>query len=135
MTRAAILLVYDRECPACNAYCQLVRIRDSVGELKIVNARDDSEVMQEITENGLDIDQGMVLKVGDRLYYGADAMQALALMSSRSGLFNRLNYRIFKSKAVSDRLYPVLRFLRNLLLRMLGKTRINNLGLAGNDRF
>ncbi len=135
MTRAAILLVYDRECPACNAYCQLVRIRDSVGELKIVNARDDSEVMQEITENGLDIDQGMVLKVGDRLYYGADAMQALALMSSRSGLFDRLNYWIFKSKAVSDRLYPVLRFLRNLLLRMLGKTRINNLGLAGNDRF
>ena len=26
-----ILLVYDEECPLCDAYCRMVRIRESVG--------------------------------------------------------------------------------------------------------
>ena len=78
MSREEILLVYDRECPACNAYCQVVRIRESVGELRIVDAREYSEVMDEITSQGHDLDQGMVLKMGGQLYYGADAMHALA---------------------------------------------------------
>lgn len=135
MSRPEILLVYDKECPACNAYCQIARIRESVGELKIVDARENSEVLKEITAQGLDIDQGMVLKMGEELYYGSDAINALALISSRSGVLNRLNYWIFKSKTVSSFLYPVLRYFRNLLLKMLGKTKINNLGVSGNERF
>ena len=56
-----ILLVYDRECPACNAYCQVIQIRKSVGNLRIVDAREDSDVLKEITSKGLDIDQGLSL--------------------------------------------------------------------------
>ncbi len=135
MKREEILLVYDRECPACNMYCQIVTIRQSVGDLRIVDAREDSEVMDEITAQGLDIDQGMVLKMGEQLYYGSDAIHALALISSRSGIFNRANYWIFRSKTASSVLYPALRFCRNLLLKILGKTKINNLNVDGNDRF
>tara|TARA_Y100000588_G_C13835940_1_gene745678 strand:- start:259 stop:666 length:408 start_codon:yes stop_codon:yes gene_type:complete len=135
MSKEEILLVYDKDCPACDNYCQVVRIRESIGELKIINARESSEVLEEITKLGLDIDQGLVLKMGGVIYYGADAIHALALISSRSGLFNKLNYWLFKSKRVSAILYPLLRFFRNLLLKMLGKTKINNLNSTGNDRF
>ena len=135
MSRPEILLVYDKECPACDAYCQIVKIRETVGDLKIIDAREKSEVLDEITELGLDIDQGMVLKMGGQLYYGSDAIHALALISSRSGLLNRINYWIFKSKSVSSWVYPVLRLFRNLLLKMLGKTKINNLGVPDNERF
>ena len=135
MSREEILLVYDRECPACNAYCQIVQIRKSVGELKIVDARENSDVLNEITARGLDIDQGIVLKMGDQLYYGSDAINALALIGSRSGIFNRLNYWIFKSKTISKILYPVLRSCRNLLLKILGKSKINNLGIENNQNF
>jgi predicted DCC family thiol-disulfide oxidoreductase YuxK len=130
-----ILLVYDRECPVCDAYCRMVRIRESAGTLQLVNARDRGAILEEITARGLDIDQGMVLKVDDVLYYGPDAIHALALMSSRSGVFNRLTYRVFGSQAVSRVLYPVFRALRNLLLKALRKTKINNLRLPGNERF
>jgi predicted DCC family thiol-disulfide oxidoreductase YuxK len=133
--REEILLVYDRECPACNAYCQVVKIRESVGDLRIVDAREHSEVMDEITSQGLDIDQGMVLKMGGRLYYGSDAIHALALIGTRSGVFNRVNYWMFKSESASKMLYPILRFFRNLLLKILGKTKINNLNIEGNDKF
>ncbi len=135
MSRPEILLVYDKECPACNAYCQIIRIRETVGDLKIIDAREKSEVLDEITARGLDIDQGMVLKMEGQLYYGSDAMHALALISSRSGLLNRINYWIFKSKSVSSWLYPVLRLFRNLLLKMLGKTKINNLDAPDNEKF
>jgi predicted DCC family thiol-disulfide oxidoreductase YuxK len=127
MQREEILLVYDRECPACNAYCQVVRIRESVGDLRVVDARESSEVLDEITAQGLNIDQGMVLKMEGQFYYGADAIHALALIGSRLGTLNRLNYWIFKSKTVSRALYPLLKASRNLLLKILGKTKINNL--------
>ena len=134
MSREEILLVYDKECPACNNYCQVIRIREDIGDLKIVDARVHSEVLDEITEMGLDIDQGMVLKMGRQIYYGSDAIHTLALISSRSDIFNRVNYWIFKSKSLSFIFYPVLRSCRNLLLKILGKTKINNLGVDGNEK-
>jgi predicted DCC family thiol-disulfide oxidoreductase YuxK len=133
--REEILLVYDRECPACNVYCQVVKIRESVGHLRIVDARENSEVLHEITAEGLDIDQGVVLKMGDQLYYGSDAIHTLALIGSRSGILNRINYWVFRSKTMSSILYPFLRFLRNFLLKILGKSKINNLEIKGNDKF
>jgi predicted DCC family thiol-disulfide oxidoreductase YuxK len=132
---AEILLVYDRECPVCDAYCRMVRIRESVGALRLVNARDADGIMDEITAKGLDIDEGMVLKFGNSLYYGADAIHVLSLMNSRSGVFNRLTYWIFRSKGLSTMLYPLFRFFRNLLLKLLRKSRINNLGLPRRERF
>jgi predicted DCC family thiol-disulfide oxidoreductase YuxK len=130
-----VLLVYDGECPLCHAYCRMVRISEIVGTLRLINARDKSQVMEEITRKGLDIDQGIALKVDDALYYGSQAMWALSMMSSRFGAFNRLNYWIFRSNARSGMLYPALRACRNLLLRILGKTKINNLELPGSQRF
>lgn len=135
MPEAEILLVYDKQCPLCDAYCRLVRIRRDVGQLTIVDARENSEILREITDNRLDIDQGMVLKMGEQLYYGSDAIHALALISSRSGFFNRFNYWVFRSRRLSGYLYPVFRFFRNLLLRVLGKTKINNLSLPDNEKF
>ena len=135
MTDKQILLIYDKECPACDFYCQIVRIHQSVGELVLIDARENPEVLQEITAEGLDIDQGMVLKMGGQLYYGADAIHLLALLSSRSGVFNRLNYWLFSSKKVAGILYPILRSCRNLLLKTLGKTKNNNLKQEDNDRF
>ena len=84
---------------------------------------------------GLDIDQGMVVKTGGRLYYGSAAIHTLALVGSRSGLFNTLNHYVFRSSTVSHVLYPGLRVCRNLLLKVMGKTKINNLNVEGNDRF
>lgn len=37
MTRE-VLLVYDEQCPFCDAYCRAVRIRESVGVLRLVDA-------------------------------------------------------------------------------------------------
>lgn len=130
-----VLVVYDKQCPACDYYCNLVRIKESVGRLVLVDARNGGPVMDEITARRLDIDQGMVVKIGDELYYGPDAIHVLALMGTNRGFFNRVAYWSFRSRAVSRVVYPALKSCRNLLLKMLGKTKINNLWVSGNDRF
>lgn len=120
-----ILLVYDGQCPACDYYCHMVRIRESVGRLTLVDAREPGDVVNELAEAGYDLDHGMVLKMGSAVYDGADAVHMLALIGSRCGLFNRINAWVFRSRTLSHRLYPVLRFLRNLLLKLLGRRRIS----------
>ena len=135
MKEREVLLVYDKECPACDYYCNLVNIRDSFGKLKIVDAREPSQVMDEITAMELDIDQGMVLKLDEQIYYGPDAIHMLSLIGTRSGILNRLNYLFFGSRILAKLFYPVLKFCRNLLLKFLGRTKINNLKTSGSDRF
>jgi predicted DCC family thiol-disulfide oxidoreductase YuxK len=135
MTTREILLVYDRECPVCDAYCRAVRESESLTGLRLVNAREDTAVMGDISRQGLDIDEGMVLKVDGALYYGADAIHALASMGSTTGAFNRINRWLFGSRSRARMLYPLLRSGRNLLLKALGRTRINNLQLPGRERF
>ena len=131
----AIVLVYDWECPACDTYCRLIRTSGSAGTLNLVNARESSAVVDEITHAGLDLDQGMVVKMDGQLYYGANAIHILALVSSRSDLFNKLSYYAFRSHTLSRIFYPSLRTCRNLLLKFMGRTKVNNLKVAGNDRF
>ena len=134
-TENEILIVYDKRCPACDLYCNLLRIRESVGHLTLVDARDGGPLMDQITAAGLDIDQGMVVKVGENLYYGPDAIHVLALMGTNKGLFNRLAYLCFRLHGASRVLYPVLKACRNLLLKLLRRTKINNLGVSGQERF
>lgn len=126
-TTPDIIIVYDDRCPFCRNYCQLVKIKEAAGDLILIDARQDSEIMNEITANGLDIDHGMVVKINKKLYYGADAIHILALMSTKSGVFNRLNAWIFKSKRISSLIYPILKNLRNLTLKLIGVPLIQNL--------
>ena len=130
-----IELVYDKECPVCDFYCKRIDVAQSAGKLLRINARDDSEIMEEITALGLDIDEGMVVRIGDELHYGADAIHALALLSSGNGLVNAMSKRIFASRRISRALYPLFKFTRNMLLKVLRRTRVNNLQQDGNDRF
>lgn len=118
------VLVYDGECPVCSTYVRYVRIKDSVGKITLVNAREGGPWVQHVERKGLDLNEGMVLIYGNRIYHGADCIHMLALLSSPSGLFNRVNAAIFRQPGLARILYPVLRSGRNLLLRLLGRSKL-----------
>ncbi len=135
-----VIVIYDKECPACHLYCQWVRINQSLGdkgrrEIQLIDARQHPEYVEQVTERGLDIDQGMVVLVNDAFYYGSDAIHVLSLMGSDSNWFNRFNHWLFKSKGRAHFFYPIFRSLRNLLLKLLRKTKINNLAIDNNTHF
>jgi predicted DCC family thiol-disulfide oxidoreductase YuxK len=118
-------IVYDGQCPFCSRYVQLVRLRETLGQVKLVDAREGGPQVEEVRKAGLDLDEGMVLKLDGRLYHGAECIHTLALLSTGSTWFNRINAAMFRSRAASRLLYPVLRTGRNAVLRMLGRSKLN----------
>ena len=44
-----IQLVYDRQCPVCEFYCQRIDTDPTIGLLKRVDARESSDIMAEVT--------------------------------------------------------------------------------------
>ena len=122
-----VWLVYDDQCPVCRAYCRRARIRDTVGRLRLVGARQPGELMDEITAAGLDIDRGMVLKFRQVMYYGPDAIRMLSLLSIRSGWFNWLCFMFFGTRLGARVFYPIGKAFRNVLLKLLGISYIENL--------
>jgi predicted DCC family thiol-disulfide oxidoreductase YuxK len=117
-------LLYDGECPFCSRYVRHVRLRAAVGPIAMANAREHPALVDEVRRLGFDVDTGMVLKFNGNYYHGADCIHALALLTTPSGWFNRVNAWVFRSARVSKVLYPVLRAGRNLTLRLLGRTRL-----------
>jgi predicted DCC family thiol-disulfide oxidoreductase YuxK len=123
------MLVYDGECPICSAYCKALAIRQLDSQFEIVNARQYHPILENIKEMGLNLDEGFVLKIENEYFHGADAINRLALITTRVGLFNRLNYLIFKSAYLSKFLYPLLRTGRSILLYLLGIKKLDKANL------
>jgi predicted DCC family thiol-disulfide oxidoreductase YuxK len=119
------VLVYDGDCPVCSSYVRYVRVRDAVGSLQLVDGREGGSWLARVREAGLDLDQGMVLFYGGRAYHAQDSVHMLALLSSNVGLFNRINALIFRNKLLARILYPGLKFGRNVILRVLGRSKLS----------
>lgn len=117
-------LIYDGECPFCSAYVRFLRLREAFGDIQLVDARTDTALVADLKSKDIDLDEGMVLQIGDQVYHGADCIHVLSLMSGESGLFNRFNGWVFRSPTRSRFLYPILRAGRNAALAMLGRRKI-----------
>lgn len=118
------VIIYDGECPFCSSYVRFLRLKEAVGHVKLVNARDGGHHVDEVVASGYDLDEGMVLIYGGRYYHGANCMHMIALLSSPSTLFNRINLGFARSPRLAHLLYPAFRAGRNLTLRLLGRPKI-----------
>jgi predicted DCC family thiol-disulfide oxidoreductase YuxK len=123
---SGVILVYDGDCPLCNAYVSRMRLQKAAKQLELVDARQEPELVGQLERHGYRLDDGLLLNIGDQYFHGAAAMNVLALMSSRSGWLNRLNYHLFRSRRTANTLYPALVFGRRILLRLLGRKPLGN---------
>jgi predicted DCC family thiol-disulfide oxidoreductase YuxK len=124
-----VWFVYDGDCPLCTVASHALRIRAAVGALNLVDARaeKDHPVVREVNARKLDLDEGMVIKFGDAYYHGGEALHVMAMLGTGQGWFNRLNALMFRSRLLSRICYPPMRAVRNLLIRMNGVGKIDNL--------
>jgi hypothetical protein len=93
--------------------------------VELVNLRHDAALRDELRNNGFDLDQGMVVEIDGRQLGGADAANALAILSTRSDLFNRLNRLLLSAPALAAIIYPILRSGRWISLFLMGRKGIN----------
>ena len=103
---------------------RLLRLRESIGPVCLISAREAHPVIAHLKDRGIHLDNEMALVMNGYIYTGPECLTRLALMSTRSGVFNRLNAWAFSSAVVSKALYPVLRLGRSLTLAALGLGRI-----------
>jgi predicted DCC family thiol-disulfide oxidoreductase YuxK len=125
--KQTVEIVYDGKCPVCTAYCTNIK-PDNETELVLIDARKPSPLMDEITAKGLDIDEGMVVRInnGD-LHYGSDAIHALSKISGKPGWVRTINRFFFSSEKLASVFYPFGKFIRNRVLDILRIKRIRNL--------
>lgn len=121
-----ITIIYDGECPFCKEYCRLLTLKERVGPVNLIDARKPGIEVQEAQNAGYDLNEGMIVTLNDQTYHGADAVHILALYSEPNDLWNRLNIRLFRSKRLGAVIYPILRFCRNLTLKVLGRKPISS---------
>ncbi len=115
-----LTILYDGECPICQFYISRTELEDPDINVERINARIAPEHCKAAQDAGLDIDQGIIVTHAGQTYHGSAALNHLVTLSKRSGAFNRLTRWLFANAQVSRRIYPLLRGLRNLVLRILG---------------
>lgn len=117
-------IYYDGDCPFCSRYVQLLRLQDSLGQVRVVNLRQSPGDVARLRQAGFEPDEGMAFEFEDGLYFGQDAVHRLALLGTRSGTFNRVNRWLLGSTRRAALAYPVLRMGRNAALFLLGRIRL-----------
>jgi predicted DCC family thiol-disulfide oxidoreductase YuxK len=121
---ARLTIIYDGDCPFCSSYVSHVRLRDVVNELQYIDAREGGEVVKEAVRKGFHLDDGMIVIIDGVYHYGADALTALASLTSPIDAFNRISAKLLTSPTLSRTIYPFLRFGRNVTLRVLGRSKL-----------
>lgn len=107
-----IELYYDKECPFCNSYANYIKLKEE-HELKLINARNTS--LDLLKSRAFDINDGFVIVIdNNEIYQGSEAILYLNKLSHKK-IFFKDNF-LFKKI-----LYPFIKFVRIILLRILGK--------------
>ena len=124
-------IVYDGNCPFCSWYVD--HLADSC-DLRKIDARTRSDVVELLDSVDIDIDRDMVLFEQGQVHQGAEALYRLARRSSNSldrhnrhdRGFNCLQSTVFRWRPLAMVLYPVLRLTRMVYLRLSGRGRIHS---------
>jgi len=114
-----LTIIYDGQCPFCGAYAKLYAVRANAGDLSMVNARDNPDLVSALRAQGMEINDGMVVRWQGRTYWGPHAMHILSVLGARSGLFGVANRLLFGRRTIARFTYPILAFFRRLTLTTL----------------
>lgn len=121
-----ITIIYDGDCPLCDNYIHRLRLVENCGAVHLVDARTDTALTRSYWAQGYDLDEGMIVVVGDAVYYGATAATALACLSSNSTLFNRIYHWILSHGTIAKLVYPLMKACRRIALRIKGRKGLAN---------
>lgn len=97
----------------------MYRIRETAGEVVLVNIRSLPDLVQEFRAKGLEINDGMIAVWGGKYYFGADSVALMSMLSSEQGVFAWMNRQLFGSPKTAARVYPWLVKGRKVALKLM----------------
>ena len=117
-------LLYDGECPACSSYVAFSRLRQLHPSLQVLDARGNPDLVEDLRRRGYEINEGMVMQIDGRIFFGAEATRQIARHAQQGGALRGATLNAIGDAPWSRALYPVLNGCRRLLLRALGRSLI-----------
>jgi len=122
--RETVQIIYDGQCPACDAYFRFQRLEQDAIKVQLIDAREHPEIVREYADRDIDLNRDFVLRLGNAEYVGGDAVFVLATLGTKWNLFRKLNARLFRSRSVAHAVYRVMRIGRRFLLLLLGRRQL-----------
>ena len=120
----SVRIVYDGACPFCDDYVRFQQLRETLGTVELIDARADPAALRSLDIDPAALEDGMVVLAGGRAYHGAEAMHFLAHASRPPARWwVRAVAASSRSPARARLLYPVLRWGRRVVLRLIGVPR------------
>ncbi len=119
-------LLYDKDCPFCRNYMKYQEMKENFSDIKILNARDNMELVKELKMLNYNIDDGMILKIEDKIYFGDEVLNFLAKNGKNKNFVSSLTNILFKSYFISKMLYPIFKYFRFLYFKIFLKKFIND---------
>jgi hypothetical protein len=99
----------------------LTNLRSAVPQITVINARERPELVAHYKSNGIDLNDGMVIKIGDLLLSGAPAFALINKLSKPDSQLTKFALRVLSGRNSSRFMYPVLAAGRRILLLILGR--------------
>ena len=115
-----INLYYDEECPFCKKYSKYIELRKKY-EIKIVNARESINKINNFRENGFDINDGMIVELDDKIYQGADAAKLLDDCILKDNFIDKFISFFVKVPIFKQIIYPIVLIFRRIILKISRK--------------
>jgi len=119
-------VVFDGQCPFCRVYAASLEGENGINNTGVtkIDARCAPELVAQLAHKGIDINTGIVLIKGETIYQDSAALTLLAQQHGASGVLATLHHRLLRYRFLSLAIYPLLRALRNIYLRLVGQAAI-----------
>ncbi len=119
------LIIYDGDCIFCQNYVRLVRLKEAIGNVELLDARSGDPRVAQYWRDGYDLNEGMLFIYRGQVFHGAEAVHMLGTLTTPSSAFNVLNAKVFSSRMLSRLLYPLLKLGRRATLMARGRSLMN----------
>ncbi len=118
-----IEIYYDGDCPFCTQFVLLSKLKKEY-EVSINNLRNNPDKVKEFKEKLYDVNEGMVVIFDNEVYFGHEAVHLMTKLSDKNYFLSKIYNIFFSNLAFTKFLYPIMRFFRNITLRILGRKKI-----------
>ena len=101
--------IYDGECPFCNHFAALIELKSKINNIRILDGRENTDLIKNLLDKGFDIDKGAVLLKDNEILHGVDAINTICKqVENPSDSLLKLLTKIFKSKKRTTLIFPLL---------------------------
>ena len=119
-------VIFDGQCPFCRAYVASLNGKNELNKTGVskVDARCAPELVAQLASKGVNINAGIVFIKGGAVFQDAAALTLLAKQHAAPRWLVSLHHRLLRYSFLSLAIYPILRALRNVYLRLARQSAI-----------